>query len=91
MRFGPGIEGESGANYVLRLRLDREHDTSLIGKRSAEDDEAPVHELVQLAICVELGRSQSVRANGNWPRNASIATQFWLEYRYANWFLSFSR
>ena len=32
--------------------------------------------LVQLKFCVEFGRSQSVRANGKVPRNASIATQF---------------
>jgi hypothetical protein len=31
--------------------------------------------LVQLKFWVALGRSQSVRANGNEPRNASIATQ----------------
>ena len=33
---------------------------------------------VQLAVCVTFGRSQSVRANGNVPRNASTATQLYL-------------
>ena len=34
--------------------------------------------LVQLAVCVVFGRSQSVRAIGNVPRNASTAVQLYL-------------
>ena len=37
--------------------------------------------LVQLAVWVVFGRSQSVRANGNVPRNASMAFQLYLPYR----------
>ena len=34
--------------------------------------------LVQLAVCVVFGRSQSVRAYGNEPRKASMAVQLYL-------------
>ena len=34
---------------------------------------------VQLRFCVVFGRDQSVRANGNVPRNASIAVQPYFE------------
>jgi hypothetical protein len=47
--------------------------------------------LVQLNVWVVFGRSQSVRAKGNVPRNASTAVQLYLPYRKLNWFELFSR
>ena len=47
--------------------------------------------MCQLAVWVVFGRSQSVRAYGNVPRKASIATQLYLPYRYAKLFFAFSR
>ena len=46
--------------------------------------------VVQLAVCVVFGRSQSVRANGRLARNASIATQLYLPYRYARLMCAFN-
>src|SRR5437764_15108875 len=46
MCLAPRIARERGPNLFLRLRLDRVHDSVLVGERAAEHDETVVDETV---------------------------------------------
>src|ERR671918_2083116 len=46
MRLAPGIAREGGSDLVLRVGLDRVHHAVLVGERTAQDDEAGVHQPV---------------------------------------------
>lgn len=46
MRMTPWIAPQDGTDLGLRRRFDDEHDTSLVGERSAEHDDTVVDEAV---------------------------------------------
>ena len=47
MRFAPRVTRKRGANGILRLGLDDEHDTALVCERPTQANEAGVDESVR--------------------------------------------